>query len=56
MPLPTFSSDDFINFCVAEALLIRSAMEEVEAQKQAEIREWQNKPLGSGGAMNRSSF
>jgi hypothetical protein len=56
MPLPLFSDDDFINFCVAEALMLKARMEEVEAQKQAEIREWQNKPLGSGGAMKRDSF
>lgn len=51
MPLPSFSDDDFINFCVAEALMVKARSEEIEAQKQAEIREWKNKPLGSGGAM-----
>lgn len=56
MALPEFSSDDFINFCVAEALMVKARVEEIEAQKQAERREWQNKPLGSGGAMKKDSF
>jgi hypothetical protein len=51
MPLPTFSDDDFIDFCVAEALTVRAQFEKIEAQKDAERREWQNRPIGSGGAM-----
>ena len=51
MPLPTFSSDDFIDFCVAESLMMRARHEEIEAEKEAERREWQRKPIGSGGAM-----
>lgn len=56
MALPTFSSDDFIDFCVAEALMLRAKVEEIEAEKDAERREWQNKPLGSGGAMKGGGF
>jgi hypothetical protein len=51
MPLPTFSDDDFIDFCVAEALMLKARVEEIEAEKDAERREWQSRPLGSGGAM-----
>lgn len=51
MPLPDFSEDDFVNYCVAEALMLRARNEEIKAEKDAERREWQNKPIGSGGAM-----
>ena len=51
MPLPIFSDDDFTNFCVTEALMLKARSEELEAEKEAERREWQSKPLGSGGAM-----
>ena len=54
MPLPTFSADDFIDFCVAEALMLKARVEEIEAEKEAERREWQNRPIGSGGAMKMS--
>jgi hypothetical protein len=56
MPLPQFSEDDFINFCVQEALMVKAQVEKIEAQKQAEIQQWKNKPIGSGGAMKADSF
>ena len=56
MTLPTFSDDDFIDFCVTEALMVRSRVEDAERQKEAEKAEWKNKPLGSGGAMKADSF
>lgn len=56
MPLPEFSTDDFINFCVHEALMVKAQAEKLEAQKRAEVEEWKNKPLGSGGAMKADSF
>jgi hypothetical protein len=51
MPLPQFSEDDFLDFCVAEAVMFRAKIEEIEQQKEAEKAEWKSKPLGSGGAM-----
>ncbi|CAB4183213.1 hypothetical protein UFOVP1328_36 [uncultured Caudovirales phage] len=56
MPLPSFSADDFIDFCVTEALMLRARFEEIEAEKDAERKEWQSKPIGSGGAMKAGSF
>jgi len=56
MPLPSFSDDDFVDFCVAEALMLRARVEEIEAEKDAERREWQNKSIGSGGAMKAGGF
>jgi hypothetical protein len=47
MPLPEFSTDDFVNYCVTEALMFRARSEEIEAEKEAERREWQKRPLGS---------
>lgn len=47
MALPTFSDDDFLNYCVTEALMLRAQIEEVEEQKRREIEEWKNQPLGS---------
>lgn len=48
MPLPQFSDDDFVNFCVSEALMLRAQVEEQKAQKEAEMREWKRRPVGSG--------
>lgn len=48
MPLPTFSQDDFLNYCVVEALSLRARMREAEEQKKAQREEWKRKPLGSG--------
>jgi hypothetical protein len=47
MPLPQFSDDDFLNYCVTEALMLRAQVEEVEDQKRREIEEWKNQPIGS---------
>jgi hypothetical protein len=47
MPLPAFSDDDFVNFCVAEALMVRARMEDIEAEKRREMEEWKRRPLGS---------
>ena len=48
MPLPQFSEDEFLNYCVAEALMFRARREEQEAEKRREIEEWKSKPVGSG--------
>lgn len=55
MALPRFSDDDFVDFCVAEGLMLRARVEEIEAEKQREINEWKSKPIGSGGAMQVAS-
>ena len=47
MPLPTFSEDDFLNYCVTEAITFRARQDEIEAEKRREIDEWKNRPLGS---------
>jgi hypothetical protein len=50
MPLPCFSDDDYLNYCVTEALMLRMRMEEIQAEKDRERSEWKNRPIGSGGA------
>ena len=49
MPLPTFSEDDFLDFCVKEALFARDAQEQVKAQKRQEREEWRRQKPGSAG-------
>ena len=46
MALPRFSDDDFLNYCVTEALMFRAQIEEVNAEKEREIKEWKSQPLG----------
>lgn len=52
-PLPVFSKDDYINFCVAEALVAREQMESEEGRKAAERERWKaeikNQPPPAGG-------
>jgi hypothetical protein len=49
MPLPTFSDDDFLDFCVKEALFVREVQEQAKAQKRQEREEWKRqKPGGTG--------
>jgi len=47
MPLPSFSDDDFVNYCVTEALMLRARAEDIEAEKRREMEEWKRRPLGS---------
>lgn len=49
--MPRFSEDDYIDFCVIEALAVRAARDEKEAHKQQEIKDWKKgaKDLAPGG-------
>lgn len=38
-PIPRFSDDDFVDYCVIEAIGLRVAKEKVKAQKDAERRQ-----------------
>ena len=47
-PLPRFSDDDFIDYVVAEAVMLRGINHEKQQVKQKEISDWKRRPLGSG--------
>jgi len=47
MPLPRFSDDAYLNYCVVEALMLKARGAEIAAQKEQEINEWKSKPVGS---------
>jgi hypothetical protein len=39
-PIPRFSDDDYIDFCVTEALRLRVAKEENKRRKEDERKQW----------------
>lgn len=40
-PLPRFSEDDVVDFCVKEAIAVRAGAERRMAEKQREAKDWQ---------------
>lgn len=53
--MPRFSEDDYVDFCVIEALAVRSKRDEQQAQRQQDIAQWKKgakslAPGGSGGS------
>lgn len=42
-PVPQFSSDDYIDFCVTEALVARASEEEAESAEEQERRRFTGK-------------
>lgn len=39
-PVPKFSDDDYIDFCITEALHMRALKEENKARKEQEKKQW----------------
>jgi hypothetical protein len=42
-----FSRDPYIDYCIIEAIAMRVAEEEHQAQKRAEREAWKRRPVGS---------
>lgn len=38
--MPKFSEDDYLDFCVLEALTVRGANDQKEAEKKKKMDEW----------------
>lgn len=61
-PLPTFSDDEYVNFCVTEAIIAKVKIEDAETLKKAQDeerrREWKRGKPGSGmpGSIQENSF
>lgn len=50
--MPSFSEDDYIDFCVTEALVYRGAKAKADAAKEREKKEWKK---GAGSLLQAPS-
>lgn len=47
-PIPTLSEDDYIDYCVTEAIVLKANKEDQMRQQEDELRRFRQGSLGSG--------